>query len=423
LGFVVNSGEYKLMGLAPYGIDKSSQTEEYKKIIRNKIVNIRPDGSIKLEMKYFDFATGLKMIKTKKWEKLFGIQKRLPSDPILQEHCNLALAIQQITEEIVMNMATEAKNLTGEKNLCLAGGVALNCVANSVILKSNLFKKIFIQPAAGDAGGAVGAALAFAYMNQKIQFSVSGNDRMKGAFLGPEFSNNDILKTLRKYNADYTFFDNNNELFEYTAGQIAAGKVIGWFRGRMEYGPRALGNRSIIADARNSEMQKKLNLKIKFREGFRPFAPSVLSEDSKEYFDIDVSSPYMLYTAPVSNSIRNKLPENYNELELMTKLYTQRSEIPAITHCDFSARLQTVHQETNPDYHSLIAKFKELTGTGIIVNTSFNVRGEPIVCNPDDAFRCFMRTEMDILIMQNYVLLKENQHFDPKHFKEQFKPD
>jgi len=423
LGFVVNSGEYKLMGLAPYGIDGSEQTEKYKNTIREHLVDIRQDGSIKLNMKYFGFATRLKMIKTKKWQTIFSIKRRLPSDPILQEHCNLALAIQQITEEIVMNMVTEAKNLTGEKKLCLAGGVALNCVANSVILNSNLFEKIFIQPAAGDAGGAVGAALAFAYMHNKTTFNSSLNDKMKGACLGPGFTNNDVLKILRKYNADFTFFDNNNELFEYTAGQIAAGKVIGWFRGRLEYGPRALGNRSIIADARNPEMQKKLNLKIKFREGFRPFAPSVLSEDTKKYFDIEVPSPYMLYTAQVNNSIRNKLPENYNELELMTKLYTQRSEIPAITHCDFSARLQTVHKETNPDYHTLISKFKDLTGIGVIINTSFNVRGEPIVCNPDDAFRCFMRTEMDILVMQNYVLLKENQHIDPILFKEQFKPD
>jgi carbamoyltransferase len=423
LGFVVNSGEYKLMGLAPYGINESLQTEVYKNIIRDKIVEIKPDGSIKLDMKYFDFATGLKMIKTKKWENIFKIKKRAPSDPITQEHCNLALAIQQITEEIVLNMAKEAKNLTEEKNLCLAGGVALNCVANSVILKSNLFEKIFIQPAAGDAGGAVGAALAFAYMHQKIQFSPSENDRMKGAFLGPEYSDKEVLKTIRKYGAEYQYFDNNNELFDFTAKKLADGKVIGWFRGRMEFGPRALGNRSIIADARNPEMQKKLNLKIKFREGFRPFAPSVLSEDNQKYFDINVPSPYMLYTAPVNNSIRNNLPENYHELDLMTKLYTQRSEIPAITHCDFSARLQTVHKETNPDYHSLISKFRDLTGTGLIVNTSFNVRGEPIVCNPDDAFRCFMRTEMDVLVMQNYILIKENQNINPNVFKEQFKPD
>ncbi|HOZ31126.1 MAG TPA: carbamoyltransferase N-terminal domain-containing protein, partial [Bacteroidales bacterium] len=423
LGFVVNSGEYKLMGLAPYGIDGSEQTEKYKNTIREKLVDIRPDGSIKLDMKYFGFATGLKMIKTRKWENLFGIKKREPSESISQQHCNMALAIQQITEEIVLNMAKEAKKLTGENNLCLAGGVALNCVANSVILSSGLFEKIFIQPASGDAGGALGAAMAYAYMHQKIPFTASESDKMKGAFLGPEFSDSEVLKTLRKYSADYKYFENNDDLFGYTAKQLSEGKVCGWFRGRMEYGPRALGNRSILADARNSEMQKKLNLKIKFREGFRPFAPSVLSEDTKKYFDIEVSSPYMLYTAPVNTSIRNKLPDDYNEMELMKKLYTQRSVIPAVTHCDFSARLQTVHKETNPNYHALITKFKELTGTGLIVNTSFNVRGEPIVCTPDDAFRCFMRTEMDILIMQNYVLIKEHQNIKPELFKEKFKPD
>lgn len=423
LGFMVNSGEYKLMGLAPYGNHGSQQVENYKNLIRENLVDIRPDGSIKLHMKYFAFATGLKMIRTKKWESLFGIKKRNSSDPVLQCHSDLALAIQQITEEIVLNMSREAKRLTGNKNLCLAGGVALNCVANSAILKENIFDRIFIQPAAGDAGGALGAALAFAHIHNKIPLSECNTDKMKGAFLGPEFSDMDVLKTARKYGAEFEYIEDNNRLFEFTARQLTEGKVTGWFRGRMEFGPRALGNRSILADARNHEMQKKLNLKIKFREGFRPFAPSVLHEDTKKYFNIEVSSPYMLFTADVATGIRNDLPGDYENMNVMSKLYVQRSSVPAITHCDFSARLQTVHKETNPDYHALISKFKELTGTGLIVNTSFNVRGEPIVCTPDEAFRCFMRTGMDVLVMQNYVFIKEKQNINPEFFNDKFKPD
>ncbi len=423
LGFMVNSGEYKLMGLAPYGNHGSQQVEIYKKIIKDNFVDITPDGSIKLEMKYFSFATGLKMIRTKKWELLFGFKKRNPSDSIQQHHSDLALAIQQITEEIVINMARETKRVTGHKNLCLAGGVALNCVANSALLKENIFDNIYIQPAAGDAGGALGAALAFAHIHKNIPLLKTESDKMKGAFLGPEFSDNDVLKVARKYGADFEYFEDNNQLFDFVSNKLIEGKVTGWFRGRMEFGPRALGNRSILADARNHEMQKKLNLKIKFREGFRPFAPSVLFEDTKKYFDIDVSSPYMLLIADVANDIRKNLPENYDDLDVMSKLYIQRSTVPAITHCDFSARLQTVHKETNPDYHALISKFKELTGTGLIVNTSFNVRGEPIVCTPDDAFRCFMRTEMDVLVLQNYVFIKEKQNINSNLFNEKFKPD
>ncbi len=423
LGFMVNSGEYKLMGLAPYGNRGSEQVEYYKKLIRDNLVEIKPDGSIKLKMKNFAFATGLKMIHTKKWESLFGIKKRNPSDDIMQHHSNLALAIQQITEEIVLNMVREAKRLTESKNLCIAGGVALNCVANSVILKEKLFDNIFIQPAAGDAGGSLGAALAFVYLSKGYPLIACDTDKMKGAFLGPEFSDSDVLKVARKYGATSEYFEDKDSLFEFTAQKLIEGKVTGWFRGRMEFGPRALGNRSILADARNPEMQKKLNLKIKFREGFRPFAPSVLNEDKQKYFNIDVSSPYMLYIADVAENLRNEQPKNYESLDVMSKLYTQRSSVPAITHCDYSARLQTVHKETNPDYHKLISKFKELTGTGLIVNTSFNVRGEPIVCTPDDAFRCFMRTEMDVLVLQNYVFIKENQNISNKLFIENFKPD
>lgn len=423
LGFMVNSGEYKLMGLAPYGNHGSAQVENYKNLIRKNIVEIKADGSIKLKMKYFAFATGLKMIHTKKWESLFGIKKREPSDSVQQPHSDLALAIQQITEEIVLNMAREAKKLTGSKNLCIAGGVALNCVANSAILKENIFENIFIQPAAGDAGGSLGAALAFAHLKNKTLVISKNSDTMKGAFLGPQFSDKDVLNVARKYGAKYEYFEDNNTLFEFTAKQLIDGKVTGWFRGRMEFGPRALGNRSILADARNPEMQKKINLKIKFREGFRPFAPSVLHEDTEKYFKIGIKSPYMLFIADVADDIRKPLPEDYNDMDVMTKLYVQRSSIPAITHCDFSARLQTVHKETNPDYHALISKFKELTGIGLIINTSFNVRGEPIVCSPDDAFRCFMRTEMDVLVMQNYVFIKDQQNINNKLFNEKFKPD
>ncbi len=422
-GFVVNSGEYKLMGLAPYGNPLDEQVEIFKNHIKTEIVEIKDDGSIKLNMKYFDFATGLKMIKTKKWEQLFGIKIRKPDEKLTQEYCNLALAIQEVTEEIILKMAAEAKSLTGSENLCIAGGVALNCVANSKILNAGIFKNIFVQPAAGDAGGALGAAFAFLHIHKNFPHKADYFDKMKGAFLGPKFSDNDVLKVARKYNATFRYFSDKEKLNEFIAGCIADGKVTGWFRGRMEYGPRALGARSILADARNPEMQKKLNLKIKFREGFRPFAPSVLIEDCKTYFDIDIPSPYMLFTAPVTQNRRKELPENYHNFDLTTKLYTLRSDIPAVTHCDFSARLQTVHKETNPDYHALISEFKRQTGYGVIVNTSFNVRGEPIVCTPDDAFRCFMRTEMDVLAMENFVFLKEEQNIDKKIFDENFKPD
>lgn len=423
LGFMVNSGEYKLMGLAPYGNHDSSEVIAFKEKIRSELVEIKDDGSIMLNMKYFSFATGLKMIRRKKWEKLFDFRLRLPENKVEQHHSNLALAIQEITEEIVLRMAAEAKALTGEKNICLAGGVALNCVANSALHKEKLFENIFVQPASGDAGGALGAAFSYLYLHKEFPLEKSKTDRMKGAFLGPAFSDADVLKTARKYKASYRFFENDQDLFKYAAEEIADGNVVGWFRGRMEFGPRALGNRSILGDARNPEMQKKLNLKIKFREGFRPFAPSVLAEHAKNYFEIDISSPYMLFTAPVAEEIRNPIPKDYENMELMQRLYVQRSVIPAITHCDFSARLQTVHQNTNPDYHCLISEFKKLTGLPIIVNTSFNVRGEPIVCSPDDAFRCFMRTDMDILIMQSYIFIKKDQNLDKEFFNDKFKPD
>jgi len=423
LGFKVNSGEYKLMGLAPYGNHKSQQVNKFIEVIKSQLVDIKNDGSISLNMKFFAFATSLKMIRTAKWEKLFGIKLRKPSDKISQKHSDLALAIQTVTEEIVLKMTTEAKRITKEDNLCLAGGVSLNCVANGALLREKIFDNIYIQPASGDAGGALGAALAYAFLEKEIPYTPSKDDKMKGAYLGPLFSNKDVLKTAKKYNSIYHYYDNKNDLFEFTANKIAENNIIGWYRGRMEFGPRALGNRSILADARNPETQKKLNLKIKYREGFRPFAPSVLEEDISKYFDIKVKSPYMLLVANVNNKILKQLPKNYESLNMMDKLYTVRSEVPAITHCDLSARIQSVSKKTNPDYHKLITKFKEKTGTGLIVNTSFNVRGEPIVCTPDDAFRCFMRTEMDILIMEDYVFVKNEQTIDKTKFNQRFKPD
>lgn len=422
LGFRVNSGEYKLMGLAPYGNHNSEQVNKYINAIKSNLVDIADDGSILLNMKYFGFATSLKMIKAKKWEKLFNLALRKPSDPITQEHSNLALAIQIVTEDIVIKMARTAKKLTGEENLCLAGGVSLNCVANGKLLRESIFNEIYIQPASGDAGGAIGAALAYSHMELKTPYTPAKTDKMKGAYLGPGFTNKDALKTARKYKASYERFENES-LFTKVAEYIANEKVVGWFRGKMEFGPRALGNRSILADARNPETQKKLNLKIKYREGFRPFAPSVLEEDISKYFDISTASPYMLLVADVKKEIRKDLPKNYESLELLDKLYTQRSIVPAITHCDFSARIQSVNKETNPDYHKLISEFKELTGTGLVVNTSFNVRGEPIVCTPDEAFRCFMNTEMDILVIENYIFVKEDQNIDPNQFRKEFRPD
>jgi carbamoyltransferase len=423
LGFMVNSGEYKLMGLAPYGNNGSGKVDSYKNLIKETLVDICDDGSIKLNMDYFSFATGLRMIKTNKWEKLFGIKKKNPETTFAQEHCDLALAIQQVTEEIVIKMAYEAKRLTGKSNLCIAGGVGLNCVANSAILNEKIFEKIFIQPASGDAGGSLGAALAYVHLHLKIPHRAQASDKMKGSFLGPQFSDKDVLKIARRYNAKYHHFNNAEDIYDFTANQIILGKVVGWFRGRMEFGPRALGNRSILADARNAEMQKKLNLKIKYREGFRPFAPSVIAENTKDFFDITTHSPYMLLTAPVNKDLQIRLPDNYNQLDIMSKLYFQRSNVPAITHCDYSARLQTVHKDTNPDYYRLIERFKELTGTALIINTSFNVRGEPIVCTPNDAFRCFMRTEMDVLVMQNFIFIKDEQDIRSESFNEKFKPD
>lgn len=412
LGFEVNEGEYKLMGLAPYGNPHSPEVEQYIQKIKSELVSIAPDGSLWLNQRYFNYATGLEMVNQRLWKNLFGFERRNPEAPIEQQHCNLALAIQQVTEQVVLAMAAEAKRLTGSNNLCMAGGVALNCVANGKLLKSALFDNLYIQPAAGDAGGALGAALAAYHIgfNQPRTGTAAGDfDSMQGAYLGPEFSELDIQQTARTFKLPFTRYTTFEPLAQRVAQLIAGGNAVGWFQGRMEYGPRALGNRSILGDARNPDMQKKLNLKIKYRESFRPFAPSVLEEDCHTYFELNCPSPYMLLVANVQNHFRNPLPENYHQLPLKEKLYFIRAAIPAVTHIDFSARIQTVNRQTNPQYYQLLAAFKEITGFGVLVNTSFNVRGEPIVCTPDDAVRCFLNTEMDYLAMGNFLFAKKNE--------------
>ncbi|RLD44917.1 MAG: hypothetical protein DRI89_02585 [Bacteroidetes bacterium] len=426
LGFRVNSGEYKLMGLAPYGISSAAQTKAFIGIIKEKLVSVKDDGSVWLNQDYFNYASGLKMVKEKKWEKLFGFPLLKPDGKIEQKHCNLAYAIQNVTEEIVIKMAKEAKRISGSEYLCLAGGVALNCVANGKLLKENIFKDIFIQPAAGDAGGALGAAQIVHYMYyEQARIVNTNNDAMKGAFLGPDFSDKEAVISFKKHKAVYKKIDDFDVLCSNVAGLLDDGKVVGWFQGRMEYGPRALGNRSILGDARNVGMQKKLNLKIKYREGFRPFAPSVLIESSKDFFDLETTSPYMLLVADVKKERRKSTPDNYNKISLWEKLYHERSDVQSITHLDFSARIQTVHKETNPRYWQLINTFKTKTDYGIVVNTSFNVRGEPIVCTPEDAYKCFMRTEMDYLVVNNFLLSKTMQPDweNREKWKEKFNKD
>jgi carbamoyltransferase len=411
LGFKVNSGEYKLMGLAPYGAVGSENLVKYIETIKKDLIEIYDDGSIWLNQDYFNYATGLRMVFDDKWERLFGFPRRDSESNLEQHHCDLGLAIQEVTEEIVIKLAREAKKLTGSENLVMAGGVALNCVANGKLQTEEIFKNIFIQPAAGDAGGALGAALAafHIYFGAERTTDKTKQDAMKGSYLGPEFIDRDITQMAKKYKASFEKFENFADLSKKTASILADGNVVGWFQGKMEFGPRALGGRSILGDPRNPEMQKKLNLKIKYREGFRPFAPSVLAEDVNEYFECPSESPYMLLVHNVNKERRNAFPENYNQLPLMDKLYFLRSDLPSITHVDYSARIQTVHKETNPRYHSLISDFKAKTGYGVIVNTSFNVRGEPIVCTPEDAYRCLMRTEMDYLVIGNFIFDKKTQ--------------
>ena len=410
LGFKVNSGEYKLMGLAPYGDPDAEQTKQFASIIKEKLVKIYDDGSVYLDQQYFNYAVGLRMVKDKRFEILFGFKRRGEEEKLTQQHCNLALAIQQVTGEIVVKLAAHAKAITGAKNICLSGGVALNCVANGKLQNAGLFENIFIQPASGDAGGAVGGALAVHYIYFEKERSIATSiDTMKGSYLGPSFSANAIETVIQQYKAVATTFSNRDELNKIVATHIRNGNVIGWFQGRMEFGPRALGNRSIIADPRNPEMQKKLNLKIKYREGFRPFAPAVLAEDVQDYFELNTTSPYMLLVQPVKKELQLAVPENYHKLSLTEKLYFQRSSLPAITHIDYSARVQTVHQETNPAFHSLISAFKQQTGCAVLINTSFNVRGEPVVCTPQEAYQCFMRTEMDYLVIENFLFSKQDQ--------------
>lgn len=427
LGFKVNSGEYKLMGLAPYADREGARVKQYLELIEKHIAEVLEDGSVWLNQKYFNYATGLRMIREAKWKEVFGFARRDPEQELEQRHCDLAMAIQLFTEKAVIGMAKTAQELTGAKNLCLAGGVALNCVANGKLQNTGLFENVYIQPAAGDAGGALGAALAGYYIHfgnerKPLQNAMDG---MKGSYLGPSFSNEEVSRMAGKYGAVYQQLDNFEDLCQVVAQKLSEGAAVGWIQGRMEFGPRALGARSILGDARNADMQKKLNLKIKYRESFRPFAPSVLAEDAHEYFDLDAPSPYMLQVHPVAKARQAERPEGYMEADMRTKLYYKRSDIPAVTHIDYSARIQTVHKETNPRYWQLLHAFKVLTGYSLVVNTSFNVRGEPIVCTPEEAYRCFMRTEMEYLVVENCLFQKKEQpEWDNKdHWKEAFKLD
>jgi len=401
-GFRVNSGEYKVMGLAPYGEPK------FKDLIYNHLIDVKKDGSFVMDMSYFNYSVGLRMT-TNKFNNLFGGPPRKPESDLTQKEMDIARSIQEVTEEIVMKMAKHVRKTTGMNYLCLAGGVALNCVSNGKLLRSGLFKDIYIQPAAGDAGGALGCALIAWYQYLGNKRKVDGkNDFMKGAYLGPEFSNNEIKDYLDKKGYIYQKLE-DKDLPEKISDLIADQKVIGWFQGRMEFGPRALGGRTIIGDARSSKTQKTINLKIKYRESFRPFAPSVREENISEYFDIDRPSPYMLLVTSVHKDKQLKMTKKQENYFGLKKLNIVRSEIPAVTHVDYSARIQSVNKKTNPRYHKMLTKFNDKYGCAVIVNTSFNVRGEPIVCTPKDAYLCFMRTEMDYLILNNYLLTKSEQ--------------
>ena len=400
-GFRVNSGEYKLMGLAPYGEPK------YVDLIMDHLLDLKEDGSFRLDMSYFNYATGLTMTNDK-FANLFGAPARTPETELSQKEMDIARSIQVVTEDIVLKLARTVQKETGADYLCLAGGVALNCVANGVLLRENIFRDIWIQPAAGDAGGALGAAQVVWYEKYQGERIVTTPDSMKGSYLGPKYEDNQIETELDAIGAKYTRLD-DAELMPKLAHILADEKVVGWFQGRMEFGPRALGGRSIIGDPRSQKMQSVMNLKIKYRESFRPFAPSILAEDVSEYFVQDRPSPYMLIVAPVQEKHRLAMTEEQQKLFGIEKLNVPRSSLPAITHVDYSARIQTIHKETNPRYHGLISAFKNETGCPVLVNTSFNVRGEPIVCTPEDAYRCFMRTEMDYLVVENYLMAKTNQ--------------
>ncbi|MEK7507719.1 MAG: carbamoyltransferase [Patescibacteria group bacterium] len=403
-GFKVNSGEYKLMGLAPYGEPK------YKRLIYDTLIDVKDNGSFRLNMDYFNYAEGLTMTNAR-FHALFGGEPRKPDTILTQKDMDVAASIQTVMNEIMLKISRHIRKETGEKNLVMAGGVALNCVANGKLLQSGVFNDVWIQPAAGDAGGALGAALSVwhEYLgNKKLEIGSGKLDGMLGAYLGPEFADEEIKRYLDERAISYEQFS-EYALLDKISDAINAGKVIGWFQGRMEFGPRALGARSIIGDARSREMQSMMNLRIKFRESFRPFAPSVLYEHVSEYFDMSERSPYMLFTADVKNDKRLPLSQKDEQAFGLEKLKKPRSKIPAVTHVDYSARVQTVHHKTNPRYHKLIARFNEKYGCPVIVNTSFNVRGEPIVCTPDDAYRCFMRTNIDYLAMGNFLLDKKAQ--------------
>ena len=401
-GFKVNSGEYKVMGLAPYGEPK------FAELIKEKLISVAEDGSFQLDMSYFNYPTGFNMT-NEKFDSLFGAPPRAAETELTQREMDLAASIQKVTEEIVVKIARDVANETGARNLCLAGGVALNCVANGMLHKEKIFDNIWIQPAAGDAGGALGAALSVWHLYyKKDRATLSNRDSMKGAFLGPEFTEEEIETELISCGAEFKKFG-DLEFIEQLASDLANQKAIGWMQGRMEFGPRALGARSIIADPRSPSMQKQLNLKVKYRESFRPFAPSILREDVGAWFEYDDDSPYMLMVSGIKNKKRRSITASEEALFGIEKLNIPRSSVPAITHVDYSARLQTVHEDTNPRFHAVISKFKEKTGCPMLVNTSFNVRGEPIVCTPSDAFKCFMGTGLDVLAIGNYILYKDEQ--------------
>ncbi len=415
-GFKVNSGEYKLMGLAPYGVPV------FKDVILNNLIDLKDDGSFKLDMKYFNYATGLTMTNNK-FSKLFGQPVRDPKKDLLtQFHMNIAASIQSVTEEIIFKISKDILSKYKIKNLCLAGGVALNCVVNGKLQKEKIFDNIWIQPAAGDAGGSLGAALAYWYHELEKPRTIF-KDQMKGSYLGPKFENDFIESKLKSCKAIYKRCS-EKEIISLTVKELANEKTVGWFQGRMEFGPRALGGRSIIADPRSEKMQKELNLKIKFRESFRPFAPSVLRENVNEWFELDYDSPYMLLVSEVKKSKQIKMKNEEEKLFGIDKLNIKRSSIPSVTHVDYSARIQTVHKETNPKYYNLIKEFKQITDCPVLVNTSFNVRGEPIVCSIEDAFNCFMGTNLDVLVIENFILFKDNQDRSLlKDYKNKFELD
>lgn len=400
-GFKVNSGEYKVMGLAPYGEPR------YARLILDKIMDLKPDGSFRLDQSYFDYCTGLTMT-NRKFDGLFGGPPRRSDEPLTQRHMDLAASVQAVLEQVVLRLTRSLAKEGHSKNLCLAGGVALNCVANGKVLQDGAFEKIWIQPASGDAGGAVGAALlAYHHFKDKPR-TANGSDGMSGGYLGPEYTQTEIEQRLSALGAKFETVTQDNML-ELTVDALVSGKAVGWFQGRMEFGPRALGARSILGDARNESMQRTLNLRVKYRESFRPFAPSVTYEDLSQWFDLEEESPYMLLVADVLAKHRLPMTEDQRKLFGIEKLNVPRSSIPAVTHVDYSARVQTVHEDTNPIYHALLSRFKQKTGCPVVINTSFNVRGEPIVCTPEDAFRCFMGCDIELLVVGNSILHKEQQ--------------